>query len=81
MLIVDGPPRITQELARYPAIPILYEFFADRFTILLDDSKRDDEAIIIQKWIVFLETNKYKVKIENFINYEKGMTILQVYRC
>ena len=81
MLIVDGPPRITQELARYPAIPILHEYFSDRFTILLDDSKRDDEAIIIQKWIVFLETNKYKVKIENFINYEKGMTILQVYRC
>jgi hypothetical protein len=81
MLIVDGPPRITQELARYPAIPILHEYFSDRFTILLDDSKRDDEAIIIQKWIVFLETNKYKVKIENFINYEKGMTILQAYRC
>jgi hypothetical protein len=81
MLIIDGPPRITQELARYPAIPILHEYFSDRFTILLDDSKRDDESIIIQKWIVFLETNKYKVKIENFLNYEKGMTILQVYRC
>lgn len=81
MLIVDGPPRITQELARYPAIPILHEYFSDRITILLDDSKRDDEAIIIQKWIVFFETNNYKVEIENLINYEKGMTILQVYRC
>jgi hypothetical protein len=80
MLIVDGPPRITQELARYPAIPILHEYFSDRFTILLDDSKRDDEAIIIQKWILLFETNNYKVVIENLINYEKGMTILQVYR-
>ncbi len=80
MLIVDGPPGITQELARYPAIPLLHEYFSDKFTILLDDSKRDDEVIIIQKWIVFLETNDYKVKIENFINYEKGMTILHVYR-
>lgn len=80
ILIVDGPPRVTQELARYPAIPILHEYFADRFSILLDDSKRDDEAIIIQKWILFLETNNYKVRIENFKNYEKGMTILQVYR-
>ncbi len=80
MLIVDGPPRITQELARYPAIPILHEYFSDRFTILLDDSKRDDEVIITQKWIIFLESNNYKVKIENFINYEKGMAILKVYR-
>lgn len=81
MLIVDGPPRITQKLARYPAIPILHDYFSDSFTILIDDSKRYDEAIIIKKWIVFLETNKYKAKIENFINYEKGMTILRVFRC
>ena len=39
-MCIRDRPGITQELARYPAIPILYEFFADRFTILLDDSKR-----------------------------------------
>jgi hypothetical protein len=80
MLIVDGPPGITHELARYPAIPILHEYFSDRFTILMDDSKRDDEVVIVQKWIAFLEMNNYTVEIENFLNYEKGMTILKVYR-
>jgi hypothetical protein len=78
MLIVDGPPRITQDLARFPAIPILHEYFSDRFTILIDDSKRVDEAIIIKKWIVYLETNNYKVEVEDFINFEKGMTVMTV---
>jgi hypothetical protein len=78
MLIVDGPPRITQDLARYPAIPILLEYFSDRFTILIDDAKRVDEAIILQKWIVYLESNNYKVEVEDFINFEKGMTVMTV---
>ena len=67
MLIVDGPPRITQELARYPAIPILHEYFSDRFTILLDDSKRDDEAIIIQKW----KTKLFLKMLENLGHAKK----------
>lgn len=78
MIVVDGPPRHTHELARYPAIPILHKYFAERFSILLDDSKRDDEAIIIENWIIFLRSLDYEVKVENLGSYEKGMTILRV---
>lgn len=80
LLIIDGPPRTTQFLARYPAIPLLYEYFADRVLILLDDASRNDETIIVQKWISFLENNNFKVVITKFNNFEKGMVILEVCR-
>lgn len=81
LLIIDGPPRSTQPLARYPAIPLLHQHFADRVLILLDDANRKDEVIIIGKWIEFLENNHYKVNITRFNNFEKGMALLEVWRC
>ncbi len=77
MLIIDGPPRNTQVLARYPAVPLLHEYFSDRTLILIDDAKRNDEIIIVEKWIKFLESNGYHVNIEHYNNYEKGMVILE----
>ncbi|MBK9330321.1 MAG: class I SAM-dependent methyltransferase [Sphingobacteriales bacterium] len=80
MLIIDGPPRKTQNLARYPAIPLLHEYFSDRVLILIDDAKRNDEIIIVEKWIKFLESNGYHVNIKHYNNYEKGMVILESIR-
>ena len=80
LLVIDGPPRTTQVLARYPAIPLLHKYFADKTFILLDDSNRNDEIIIVQKWILFLESSNYKVLIHRFNNFEKGLVILEVYR-
>jgi predicted O-methyltransferase YrrM len=80
LLIVDGPPRATQNLARYPAIPILYKYFSDNVIILLDDTNRPDEIIIIEKWIEFLENEGYIINIERYVNYEKGMVLLNINR-
>jgi len=80
MLIIDGPPRTTQNLARYPAIPLLYEYFSDRVLILIDDTKRNDEIIIVEKWIEFLKKHGYQVNIEHYNNYEKGMVLLEIIR-
>lgn len=80
LLIIDGPPRATQNLARYPAIPLLHKYFSDNVIILLDDANRPDEVIIIEKWIVFLEKEGYKINIERYINYEKGMVLLNINR-
>ena len=77
-LIIDGPPRATQNLARYPAIPLLYKYFSDNVIILLDDANRPDEIIIIEKWIEFLDKECYKINIERYINYEKGMVLLNI---
>jgi hypothetical protein len=80
ILVIDGPPRTTQLLARYPAVPLLHESFADKALVLLDDANRDDEVIIVGKWIAFLEAINYKVEVHTFNHFEKGMVMLEVYR-
>ena len=80
LLIIDGPPRTTQNFARYPAIPILHKQFSDNVIILLDDAKRPDEIVILEKWIVFLKKHNYEVTFTQFNNYEKGMVILEINR-
>jgi hypothetical protein len=51
MLIVDGPPRLTGKLARYPILPLLYEKLSTSATILLDDANRLDESEIVDRWL------------------------------
>lgn len=80
LLIIDGPPGKTQYLARYPAVPLLHQCFADRTLIVLDDANRNDEIIVVQKWITFLENNNFRVSVSEFKNFEKGMVILEVSR-
>ncbi len=78
LLIIDGPPGATQNLARYPAIPLLHKYFSDNVIILLDDANRPDEIIIVEKWIEFMKKEGYEINIERFTNYEKGMVLLSV---
>jgi hypothetical protein len=80
LLIIDGPPRSTQNLARYPAIPLLHKYFSDKAIILLDDANRPDEIIIMEKWIEFLEIEGFKINIERYINFEKGLVLLNINR-
>ena len=80
MLVIDGPPRTTQFLARYPAVPLLHKYFADKALILLDDANREDEVIIVGKWIAFLEASSYKIEVHTFNHFEKGMILLEVCR-
>ncbi|HEX6325486.1 MAG TPA: class I SAM-dependent methyltransferase, partial [Jiangellaceae bacterium] len=51
MLIVDGPPRRSGPLARYPAIPVLLDRLADNAIIVLDDATRKDEKQAAQRWM------------------------------
>jgi hypothetical protein len=80
VFVIDGPPRTTQFLARYPAVPLLHECFADKALVLLDDANRGDEVIIVGKWIAFLEAINYKVEVHTFNHFEKGMVMLEVCR-
>ena len=80
ILVIDGPPGATQFLARYPAVFLLHEHFSNRTLILLDDANRNDESIIIQKWIGFLEGNNFKTVLTQYNNFEKGMVILEILR-
>lgn len=70
MLIVDGPPFHIQLLARYPALPLLFDRIKPGGLIILDDAARPDETEIVRRWA---ETYHFS---SEFINTEKGTTIL-----
>jgi predicted O-methyltransferase YrrM len=50
VLLVDGPPKSTGELARYPALPALADRMAEHAIVMLDDAHRPDEQNILERW-------------------------------
>ena len=50
LLVVDGPPARTQRLARFPAVPVLYDSLAPDGVIMLDDADRADEQETVRCW-------------------------------
>ena len=67
LLIVDGPPRIINKNARYPAIPLLKKCITDDTVILLDDGRQKDEQNTVELWLK--ELDKFKAE---YFNTEKG---------
>ena len=67
LLIVDGPPRIINKNARYPAIPLLKQYFKENMVILLDDGRRKDEQNTVELWLK--ELDKFKAE---YFNIEKS---------
>lgn len=51
LVLIDGPPKPTQEQARYPALPVLRDLLAPGAVLLLDDAARPDEQAILQRWV------------------------------
>jgi predicted O-methyltransferase YrrM len=49
-LFVDGPPGGVQALARYPAVPLLRDRLGPRAVVLLDDTGRDEERAVAERW-------------------------------
>lgn len=51
LVVVDGPPESTCNLARYPALPILMNIFNHaKLDILMDDANRAGEQQIVTIW-------------------------------
>ena len=73
VLVVDGPPGNTQELARYPALPLLYHSMSNSSKIILDDGKRPDEQMIVERW-----EEEFTDVDTKFINLEKGAYMIQI---
>lgn len=51
ILFVDGPLGAMAPLARYPALPLLLERLAPGALVVLDDVDRDDEKVILERWL------------------------------
>lgn len=50
LLLVDGPPGDTGEIARYPAFPILRQKLAPGALVIVDDAEREDEKQVVELW-------------------------------
>jgi len=50
MLMVDGPPGASGELARYPAVPLLASSLRPSAYVIVDDAKRPMEKKIMNRW-------------------------------
>lgn len=50
LLVIDGPPKSTAPLARYPALPILRDRLANDCVIFLDDANRAAEQEMLRQW-------------------------------
>lgn len=55
VLFVDGPPEATGPTARFPALPLLENRTTSDTVVILDDSDRQDEREIVQRWTTELE--------------------------
>jgi predicted O-methyltransferase YrrM len=66
LLFVDGPHGLTQRLARYPALPVLFERLAPRGVVVLDDGARPDERAIAKRW-----SEEFQLRSE-YLFMEKG---------
>lgn len=72
VLVVDGPHRELQKMARFPALPLLFDLLAPDATIVLDDADRKDERRAVRKW---LET--FSGLEAEFIPTSKGLAIIR----
>lgn len=75
MLVVDGPPRATQSLARYPALPILKDKLGNGFRILLDDAQRKDEQKAVARW-----KDEYPNLECEYLELQKGAFVIREVR-
>jgi len=50
MLFIDGPPKATGPLARYPALPLMIDRLGPTGVILMDDADRPDERLVVKRW-------------------------------
>jgi predicted O-methyltransferase YrrM len=72
LLVVDGPPSKVGALARYPALPIFFDKLSDNALIIVDDFTREDETIIVMRWI-----DEFDLEVVETIANEKGAVILR----
>ncbi|MHC4810730.1 MAG: class I SAM-dependent methyltransferase [Planctomycetota bacterium] len=73
LLVVDGPPRESSDLARYPAGPILNDRLVSGAIIILDDAARPEERTAVDRWIRELGWERLPMVTDT----EKGIAILR----
>lgn len=79
LVIVDGPPAATGPRARYPAGPLLLQYFPDaHIDFLMDDYIREDEKEVAQQWLVDAEVAGLVATARTF-KFEKDACLITVH--
>lgn len=73
LLIVDGPPGNVCEMARFPAMPVLYDRLSKNALVVLDDMVRKDEQEMLKRWVEMYQNIEYEL-----VDTEKGLAILYI---
>jgi len=73
LLLIDGPPYNIQDLARYPALPLLFDKLNGRATIILDDGGRLDEQEIVKLWL-----KEFNDLQSEYLPLQKGAYIIRM---
>ena len=72
MAFIDGPPTFTNKLARYPFFPKIQALLNPSYTLIVDDSDREDEQTMVKEWIK-MDTD---INVEDAF-CEKGALVLR----
>ena len=75
MVIVDGPPKHTNKMARFPVLELVYEKLAKDAIIIMDDADRKDEKEILIIW-----KQKYPNSNIRKIQTQKGAVIIEIHK-
>lgn len=71
MLIIDGPHRELQKMARYPALPLLMDRLTANAVIVLDDASRKDEKRAVERW-----QSRFDGLNVRYLDSKKGTAVL-----
>lgn len=78
LILIDGPPGVTNKNARFPALPILLNHMSKhRLIVVMDDYSRDDEKQTFELWQA-LTDKRYLSHSIKIIETEKGLAILTI---
>ncbi len=72
LVVVDGPPGTSGPLARFPAVPILWDRLSPTAVIVLDDADREDERAVVERWLAL-----YPELSVDRLRLEKGAVVLR----
>ena len=72
LVIVDGPPGTVQDLARYPALPLLWSRLRDEAVLLIERRRQGDERRMIELWC-----SEFPSLVVERLAAEKGAVILR----
>jgi predicted O-methyltransferase YrrM len=74
LLLVDGPPRLRNSLARYPALPLLREYLRPDSIAIVDDGAKRDQKKVVELWLEEFPGMTY-----DYLDLEKGAFVLHLH--